>query len=77
MEFKTSAYWIASEAGGNGNAYLAIAFALWVLTCSHHDAVLLRWLRTVAVFAVKFVKAGFAAVLPRRRRCSIWRQRRG
>ncbi|QUQ69373.1 hypothetical protein [Kutzneria sp. CA-103260] len=77
MEFKTSGYWIVAETGANPNACLVIAIALWVLACSQHDAMLVACLRAVLVLAVKFVKAGFAAVAPRRRRRSHRPRRRG
>jgi hypothetical protein len=74
MEFKTSGYWLVAQTGVNANVYVVIVVALWMLACGRSDSLLVSWLRILLVLAVRFLRAGFAAVAPRR---STRRQRRG
>jgi hypothetical protein len=68
MEFKTSGYWVVAQTGVNANVCMVIAVALWMLACGRPDSLLVTWLRILLALAVKFVRAGFAAVAPRRQR---------
>ncbi|SDP66428.1 hypothetical protein [Lentzea jiangxiensis] len=74
MEFKTEGYWVSVETGGSATPYICIAFAMWVLVCSHRDSILVVSLRIALLATAKLLKVFATAITPRRPRRS---QRRG